>query len=67
MNGRLKYHATKLGLDQTDLERAEAQMIDAEHMSRSDIALLIERKENAIKLLRIQQAALLAVLETKSR
>ena len=62
----LARHIKALGLDDIDLERARKEMLKAQLMTREELVKAISLKQDAVHILRIQQAAYLAVLETKT-
>ena len=62
----LARHAKTLGLDYEDIERAKKELIKAQHMTREELVKGIAIKEDAVRILRIQQAAYLAILETRT-
>lgn len=62
----LSHHLEKLGLDRLHLARAEEEMRKSQHKTRAELIQAIDLKNDAIRILRVQQAALLTLLEIKS-
>ena len=62
----LDRHSEALCLDDIDLARARKEMLKAQLMTREELVKAISLKQDAVHILRIQQAAYLAVLETKT-
>jgi len=59
----MKKHLNKLGIDDANTELIEREMIKVSIMERKELIKLIEVKQAAIRILRIQQSACLTALE----